>query len=245
MKFIFEAFTHQGGREKNEDSLGQQIGSDWGCFIVADGLGGHPLGEVASHELTHAILHLATRFADRIANDPEGGIMALLSGAHEDMCQKIKAEHGLVDAHTTLALAWLTPDFCLTAHVGDSRIYRVAPNSILWRTADHTAVQVLFDSGFITETDMLKHPKQNRLDRTVSTTRSFEPDVIIHPPLAPEERLVLCTDGFWTKLLPDDFVRFIYAPDLEKQLPLWVEKILKDDPMSDNVTVQIVSCPLN
>lgn len=240
MRFVCEEYTHPGGRENNQDYVAHRTASEWGCFVVADGLGGHPKGEVASRLIVQSLVDQAPRFAEAIHHNPEQGISALIQSAHQKMCAALKAECGLVDAHTTFVMAWITPEFVITAHVGDSRLYRVTPKGILWRTSDHTEVQALFDAGEISEKDMLTHPWQNQLLKTVHTFDVPDPDIYIHPPLAQEERLVLCSDGFWTKMPPEDWVAFILAEDLPHRMTQWIARTIADDPGADNITLQVV-----
>lgn len=234
------AFTHPAGRLKNEDYSSHLIENTWSCFIVADGLGGHTKGEIASQFFCEAVLEKAPDYAEAIKASPESGIVSFLEAAHQQMRHQISDKFGLIDTHTTFVLAWLTADFMVTAHVGDSRIYWLSPKEILWRSADHTLVQTLFEEGALTEEEMLSHPLQNRLLRSVSVLSLSEPEIVKHPPLAPEQRLLLCTDGFWTQILPTDLVPMIYSDDLAEQLPVWITQILSEDVTADNVTLQVI-----
>lgn len=240
MHLSCNAFTYPAGRPKNEDFCAHLIEKEWGCFIVADGLGGHPKGEVASKEFCQAVIAKAPEHAESIAHDPERAIEHLLNEAHQKMRETITAAHGLVDAHTTFVLAWVTDNFVLTANVGDSRIYRLSRDAILWRTADHTLVQTLFDEGKISEEDMLTHPLQNRLLRTVSVLSLAKPDIQRHAPLAAAERLLLCTDGFWTKMIPKDMLELIYSKTLEADITDWANRTVAADPKSDNITLEVI-----
>lgn len=232
--------THQGGRKNNQDYFAHKQESDWYCFVVADGLGGHPKGEVISRYFCESLMNEVAEFANRLPIDPIEEMEKLVQTAHRKMCDRIIQECGLQDCHTTFVLLWLNQANAITAHIGDSRFYRVDENAIIWRTPDHTMVQKRFEAGEITETDFSNHPEQNQLLRTVNLYEVPKPDIFVHSPLEEKEIMVLCTDGFWTHVSLEEWLLFVKTKDKRAQVLEKVEQISRENPQADNITVQLI-----
>jgi len=238
-KVVFFAANDIGKREYNQDHFLHSINDNFCCFVVADGLGGHQHGELASKMLCEALMAEARVYAAMIKEDPQQGMQTYLHQSHQTMCQRILQEYGDIDTHTTVALLWLNDSQLITAHVGDSRIYRINQETVLWRTPDHTMVQWLFEDEKITDDEMGRHPAQNQLNRTVNIHEALDADVFIHPPLEQHETIVLCTDGFWTDTPLAKMVEMANRQDYELAFK---ERIafLAQNPFADNITVQVV-----
>lgn len=209
-------------RANNEDTLGElalklldRNGQTHliGCFIVADGMGGEALGEIASQLATRSVLEQATR---RLAlpllqwseADEEVAIIDVLE-------RESQMRAALVDgfrfanrqirtlAHTngraigTTATALLIFDGqALIAHVGDSRAYRLNRGVLTLLTEDHSYVQRLIQLGQIDPADQANHPRRNALYRALGQQDEVEVDLIACP-LEAGDRLLLCSDGLW------------------------------------------------
>ncbi|MCS5711354.1 protein phosphatase 2C domain-containing protein [Candidatus Berkiella aquae] len=235
---LYEA-THIGKRDQNQDFCAYMQTEQASCFVVADGLGGHQRGEIASSFLCKAVMSEVQGSLSVIQNNPEQGIQDFLFKSYEKMRKNILEEFGPLDTHTTFVLAWFNESLLITAHVGDSRIYRVNPETMLWRTPDHTLVQDLFEQGLITEDEIGKHPEQNQLLRTVNLREKPDIDIVIHPPLNRDETLILCTDGFWTDTSITEIVKLANTPDFEAAFQQQIER-LSQKPYSDNITLQVI-----
>ena len=240
MHFKVAEFTHIGSRADNQDYFCHVSHSDWGCFMVADGLGGHEMGDIASKYFLEALSTLCPIYAQDIQEQPVAGVRAMTIEASRLFRERIADEFGLVDAQTTLTLAWVNPQFVITAHVGDSRIYRINNDHISWRSPDHTIVQQYYDQGKITEEDMLDHPMQNRLLRTINTYQTPDPEINIHPALGEHESLLLCTDGFWTQVDDASKISLVHSQDMLKTLKDKVIDVTQNTEHCDNVTAQVV-----
>ncbi len=237
---IFET-THQGSRKNNQDYFAHKFSKTWGCFVVADGLGGHPKGELISSTFCECLLKEVDNFASKFILDPINQMEELILKAHQVMCAEIIHQFGVIDCHTTFAFLWIDDKNLITAHVGDSRIYRMDSHNIIWRTPDHTMVQKIFEAGEITEEAFATHPLQNRLTRTVNLFEAPSPDIFVHSPLENDELIVLCTDGFWTHLVAGDWRSLFYAEDKGKRAQELVDKIAREHAVdADNITVQLI-----
>ena len=174
--------THIGGRESNQDSFGYIANDSWACFVVADGLGGHYHGEIASQVVTQSLIKLAPKFVNEIKANARAGMQAFVMKAITQAQATILKKYQDIDTQTTIALAWLNEEHLITAHVGDSRVYRLDKQAVIWRTPDHTQVQVLFEQGKITEDEFPTHPLQNQLLRSISMYEPPEADIFVQPP---------------------------------------------------------------
>jgi serine/threonine protein phosphatase PrpC len=157
------------------------------------------------------------------------------------MREQILRDHGEIQAQTTFALAWMDDNQLITAHVGDSRIYRMDSTRVIWRTPDHTPVQELFEQGEITEENFAEHPLQNRLLRAVNIFETPEADIYIHERLNDQETLLLCTDGFWAYLKPAEVLDVAKSHDIKKIIDENIIKILtKYGEQADNISLQVI-----
>ncbi len=235
---FFEA-NDIGKRSYNQDDFAHVITDQFACFVVADGLGGHQHGEIASKGLCEALIKEAPNCSAEIYRSQLKGLQSFLRQSYEQMRQAILAEYGPIDTHTTFVLAWLDDSQLLTAHVGDSRLYRINKEQVLWRTADHTQVQTLFMQGKVKENDMGKHPLQNQLSRTVNLQDPPDIEIEAHPPLLSSETLILCTDGFWADTPLNEMVKLANSPDYPLVFQAHIRE-LAQHPFADNITAQVI-----
>ncbi len=241
MNFQITQLTHIGARDSNQDYSDYIIEPKWACFMVADGLGGHDSGEIASKYFIEATKSLCPQFSSTIASNPTQGIKELLTEASARFRHSVAIEFGNIDTKTTLTLCWVNEHHVITAQIGDSRLYRITNNQITWRTADHTVGQQHFEQGVITEEEISDHPLQNRLLRSINTSDLPHPDICLHPPLRANETLLLCTDGFWSETKRDDIEALTKSPNLTEAFQLSILDIAQTVPRSDNITVLLAS----
>lgn len=183
-------------REVNEDAFF----ADAPVFVVADGMGGHQGGDVASAIVVEEFGALAGQWYD--AQDALDAIDATLRS-----CQRRIAEYGAEHAGTrgrrwyagtTAVVGLLVHDDdgprWMVANLGDSRAYRVGPDGLDRVSVDHSVVQELVDAGRITEDQVASHPERHVITRALGGPDMAEADYF-HVPLHTAERLLLCTDG--------------------------------------------------
>lgn len=204
------ASCQSSGRERshNEDTLftfstfmaGVKSPRFLGVFLVADGMGGHQSGEVASH--------LATQGAGEFLLEAIFRPMLFEHETFEDdelrkmVKEAVDAAQSLIQQNvpgggTTLTLVLIVDDRIFSGHVGDSRLYVLDPEGgMTVRTRDHSLVKRLVDLGQITEHEASVHPQRNVLYRALGQTEPFEADVDQFS-LAVGERLMICSDGLW------------------------------------------------
>lgn len=193
MKYLCESYTHVGGRDNNEDSL-LVFGSGHGILlVVADGLGGHDCGEVASGI---AVQTLKEEFSGE-SFDPVYAIRL----ANSRIMQK-QAESGLA-MKTTVCVAWIKDGRTQLCHVGDSRIYAFLGGCIVYQSMDHSASQMAVSVGEITLEEIRNHPDRNKLIRALGVDDEVRVDSVT---LEGEQfdSLLLCSDGFWEFVLEEE-----------------------------------------
>ncbi len=212
------------GRERshNEDTLfvlntllaGMEAPVAFGIFLVADGMGGHQSGEIASNLAAQGISqHLLDQIFngylfERKAFSPTDLKQCVMEAVEEAQSLVLRRVPG---GGTTLTLAVVLGEDIVTAHVGDSRLYLVDPDgSLKLQTRDHSLVKRLVDLGEITENEAGLHPHRNVLYRALGQSDPFEPDIDMVA-LNPGERLMICSDGLWGVLDQPEMAKIIQS----------------------------------
>jgi protein phosphatase len=183
-------------RSNNQDNI--LLNRELGLFMVADGMGGHACGEVASELAVQTVnAHLHAKLED-------GAVLtSLLEEAfrlgHEAILDySRKLPEGQIMGTTLSLLLFRGNNACL-AHVGDSRIYRLRTGSLEKLTKDHTEVQELVDAGMISEEEAENHRLSHVLTRVMGVAERCRPDIVIRD-AASDDRFVLCSDGLFREL---------------------------------------------
>lgn len=239
----FGAATHIGlVRAKNEDSYAiveNQSGYP-SALIIADGMGGHRRGELASRmavdyvrdELNNVIASverlLPQTIESHLARIVERANVKVYLGSIED-----EENQGM---GTTLTAAMIIPGYVVLAHVGDCRAYHLHLDDMTQLTIDHTLVQELVDAGSISPNESREHPNRNVLTRALGVPDYLEPDIVTHT-IEPGDRLLLCSDGLHG-LIPEKEIKNVMcqAQSADQLACDLVEKALELGG-EDNITV--------
>jgi serine/threonine protein phosphatase PrpC len=186
--------TERGPRRNNQDALLAEPP----VFVVADGMGGHAGGELAS-----AIVVETFRAVVGHGDVPPSAVSELITRANETILQHADADPGLRGMGTTLvALVMVNDgqaDYWLVANVGDSRLYRFADGQLRQLTDDHSFVQELVDAGRIRADEARVHPQRNIVTRVLGSAQPPEAEYWLFAPV-PGERYLLCSDGICGEL---------------------------------------------
>ncbi|RBW67509.1 Stp1/IreP family PP2C-type Ser/Thr phosphatase [Bacillus taeanensis] len=188
-------------RPHNEDSGGIFIKNNQSVLaVVADGMGGHRAGDVAS---TMAVSFLKEKWEHvnevLTPHDAEKWLEAAILGANQKILDYAKNHPECKGMGTTLAAALCTEQYIIIAHIGDSRIYLLNENAFSLKTSDHSLVNELLKSGEITEEEASNHPRKHVLLRALGTEESIYID--IQTVLWEEDDLLLlCSDGLTNKV---------------------------------------------
>ena len=198
MKFDTATLSQTGGRRSNQDSFGFEANQAAGCWVVADGLGGHAGGETASRMAVDEVL---AAFRQKSDISP-AFIENCLQTAHQAIQLKAAAAYELASMRTTLVVLTCTGNSAVWGHVGDSRLYWFRRGKIVHQTKDHSVPQMLVDAGKLDPLKLRGHEDQNRLTRALGQTGSLKTSVLSEPiDLQPGDAALLCSDGIWTYVL--------------------------------------------
>jgi len=179
-------------RAVNEDSFFVSEIDSCGTLlaIVADGMGGHNAGEVASAEAVKMIKD-GVASSDSDTKDMLLEAIECANNAIYKMSVKSPQLHGM---GTTVTACVISENKVTAAQVGDSRLYLIKDNSITQITKDHSLVEMLIESGSITKEDARQHPQKNVITRAIGTNSSVETDIYEFT-VEPEDIILLCSDG--------------------------------------------------
>jgi serine/threonine protein phosphatase PrpC len=205
------------GRKRtiNEDAFFRD--DEMGFYVVADGVGGHNKGEIASRETIDYLkmwVYGARRDLDRLVEHLEGGdsdaaweIRRLLESGMQSACYMV---FGMAELDpekrgmsTTCSALLVRGGYAFAAHVGDSRVYRVRRKQCLQMTEDHTLINYKLKHGLITKEEAERATGKNVITRAVGHKDYVQVDTA-DVDVAPEDRFVMCTDGLHGYLKDDD-----------------------------------------
>ncbi len=229
------AISHTGKvRSNNQDS--GYAGAN--LFAVADGMGGHAGGDVASSIAIQRLEPLDQAFMS--TDDAQASLQAAVTTAAGDLIRAAKERPELAGLGTTVSAIIMVDDYAVIGHIGDSRIYLYRDDALTQITADHTFVQRLVDSGRITPEEARYHPRRSVLMRVLSDMDGNpELDMFVMP-TQPGDRWLLCSDGLSGVV---DEVHVTKAMRLGLAPGRTADNLLKqalDGGAPDNVTIVLV-----
>ncbi|WP_374675095.1 PP2C family serine/threonine-protein phosphatase [Ideonella sp.] len=239
MRFSVYQVSRKGGREKNEDRMGYCYTRDSGLFALADGMGGHPEGEVASQLALQTLAAAFQREAKPSLKSPLRFLQdAILAGHHHLL--RYATEKGLVDTpRTTVVACVLQGRAAFWAHCGDSRLYLVRAGKLVARTRDHSYTE-------LQQTLSQVVPIDAKFNRSVLFTCLGSPgkpvvDTVGPVTLQSGDRMIVCSDGLWSQMEEEEIVELLSSRALSDAVPEMVERALRNGGAhGDNVTVLAV-----
>ena len=238
MRFSCAARTDVGVvRSGNEDNY--LMLADMGIFIVADGMGGHAAGEVASEMAVRITSHEIG--ALRGLSDEEAGarVRQAIRAANDAIFDRTMAEHDKRGMGTTATVLALMPRRYLIGQVGDSRAYLLRDGEFHQLTKDHSYVQEQVDAGLLTPEQARVHPYSNVITRCVGANIEVVPDIYFGS-LERGDLLLLASDGL-TGMLEDEQLSHILSRDGEPQA--WVDQMITEANRRgglDNITAIVI-----
>ncbi len=219
MRFSIFQESRKGARKANQDRTGYAYSRDALLMVVADGMGGHLHGEVASQIAVQLLSEAFQREAKPKLADPSGFLQKSILDAHFALIDYAKAR-ALTETPRTTCVACIVQDSTAWwAHVGDSRLYHVRESRIHAQTKDHSRVQMLVDQGRIREEAVAQHPERNKIFNCIGANMlpQVEPSKPI--PLHESDVLILCTDGFWGPLTGKLITSALLKNNIMKAVP--------------------------
>lgn len=236
---IISALTDVGlVRENNQDSYFMSSDLDFPLFIIADGMGGHKAGEIASTMAIDIVKDFFVKNKDKL-ND-EKNLCDIIKHSIKKANQEIyniSLESSLYTGMgTTITLAYILDKKLYIGHVGDSRAYFIEKDNIYQITDDHSLVNELIKNGSITPEEGKTHPQRNMITRAVGTSQEIELDIFINE-INNDHILLLCSDGL-SNMVEDTHILDIVKKEIDvnnicKKLIIKA----KDNGGKDNITV--------
>ena len=216
----YATLSKVGGRQINEDAVGVRQTPDSIFCVLADGLGGHNAGEVASN--------LAVEKALSIFDEGRAPVDILTDCMNEAQNAILEEQHKcnrIDEMKTTAVMLLIKNNIAQWAHVGDSRLYRFYAGEIAERTLDHSVPQMLALQGEIEEKDIRHHEDRNRLTRAMGIEWDSPKFTLSKSLEAPESTcFLLCSDGFWELIGEKEMCRCLEKTDNPE---VWLAKMEK------------------
>ncbi|NDJ86236.1 MAG: serine/threonine-protein phosphatase [Chloroflexi bacterium] len=244
-------------RDNNQDAMlsftacmsGAGDDVSFGFFIVADGMGGHEDGEKASALATQIVARHVTNdiFLSLLRGETGGDserptIIEVLRNAVQKANEIVSTQ--VPDGGTTVTASAIMGHSAYIAHVGDSRAYLIARDSIEHVTRDHSLVQRLIELDQLTPEDAADHPQKNVLYRAIGQSDNIDVDAIIRQ-IPPEGYLMLCSDGLWNMLSNEEIHQTILKQyDNPQSAAQKLVALANERGGPDNITVILVQIPV-
>ncbi len=205
---LAEGLSHIGlVRRKNEDAF--VIDTVNGVLAVADGMGGHQAGELASQL---AITELLKFIRQHNYPDVPGMLLHAFQQANRAVFEQARQQAVLAGMGTTMTAVLVRAGMAHIAHVGDSRAYLFRQGEVTCLTTDHSLVAELVTQGSLTPDEALIHPKRNMLTRAVGVDGHVDVEMMTVS-LSPGDYLLLCTDGLSSEVTALEMAKLVYTAD--------------------------------
>lgn len=196
--FDTAVLSSPGGRPANEDFAAFDFADHTGCWILADGLGGHVGGATASGLATGAALE-SFRADPQISPD---AIAMHIARANQAVRDGQQAQPDRSTMRTTIVVLAASPEYAIWGHVGDTRLYLFRGGKVAGQTCDHSVPQRLADAGEIQYSQIRFHEDRNRLLRSLGSKPEPGAAILGEPlPLEPGDTFLLATDGLWERIV--------------------------------------------
>lgn len=234
----YSKVTHVGlVRKGNEDSL--CFDEDLNLYGVADGMGGHEAGEVASDMAVQAVIGHLRRQQQWALVEPSSALATAIREANQLIFDKAEQSPTLRGMGTTIAVGLIRDNRLSVGHVGDSRVYLLRDGKLHQVTQDHSLVNQLLINGGITEEEAFTHPQRNVLIRALGTSQEVEVD-ITEVQLQVGDRILFCTDGLSGCLRKEELQAVLNSsPSVTEVVDTLLSRAL-DAGGPDNITIVLV-----
>ena len=227
----FAAESHPGNRyQHNEDSLGWS--EEAGVWLVADGMGGHACGDVASQTAKQALLQ-AVATGDRSVDIP---LTQLISQAHDAVVAE-GVRRSAENMGSTVVVVRVRGGTAQVGWCGDSRVYLWRDSELVRVTRDHSLLEQLLESGVVEPAEAFGHPQKHVLVQALGITNPSPVPVQLDLELANEDMLLLCSDGLHDELRDEDISSLLTAnPEPGEVVAALVRRVL-EGPARDNISI--------
>jgi len=220
-------------RQTNEDSY---LCINPKTYAVADGMGGHAAGEIASKLLVNTIEDF---FSEKILMEIDQDVLEkIILKANERILEKAQKHTEYAGMGTTASLLHIEADTCFWAHIGDSRIYLLRNNQLAQITQDHSLVWDLVLNGTLTQEEALIHPQRNMLTRAVGIDADIKVDKGSFA-LEKNDKLLLCTDGLTNMVNEIELQEILASETIDDKAAALIDQAIRAGGV-DNITAIIL-----
>ena len=235
MKFTVYQVSRKGGRDLNEDRMGYCYTRDAGLFALADGMGGHPEGEVASQLALQTLAAMFQREAKPKLDEPLRFLHEAIVAGHHQLL-RYATDRALMDTpRTTVVACVLQGRTAYWAHCGDSRLYLFRGDKLVSRTRDHSYTEL--QNTLAQVVPMGEHMNRNVLFTCLGSPGKPVIDTAGPIHLLAGDRVLLCSDGLWGSLSDELITQILSSLPISSAVPELVERALRvAGDKSDNVT---------
>jgi len=206
MRFRIFQDTRIGRRHTNQDRTGYAYGKDDVVLVAADGMGGHPRGELAAHIAVESVLNHFATWVRTGGCDAEDMLRTGFGVAHAAIRQCAEQERLYDYPRTTCTACVVHAGVALWCHVGDTRLYMVRNDEVLATTRDHSGAWLLVELGVIAPDEARVHPDRNFVYNCLGGEIGPEIEMAQPVTLQVGDRIILCTDGFWSSVTNAEIV---------------------------------------
>lgn len=209
-------------------------------FIIADGMGGHNSGEVASKAAVDFTNDFILKNPDFFDDDKDisESIKKIIIEANKEVLNKAKEKKKFSGMGTTIIIAVIKNNKVYFGHVGDSRVYLIRNNNLNQITTDHSYIEELVLTGSLTREEAQNHPGKNLITRALGTNEDIEVDTYICK-LQETDTYIICTDGFYNMIEGNEIIETL--ENIEEPEEICKEFVNKANEKGgeDNITVLV------
>jgi protein phosphatase len=229
-------------RDINQDSFYCSDIEELPLYVVADGMGGHNAGEVASYiaiESVKEVFHKNKELLLAKEIEIPQFINDALNTANERILEKSNKEERYNGMGTTITLVYIQDDEIFIGHIGDSRAYLLSNGELVQLTQDHSLVAELLRKGSISEEEAMNHPQKNIITRALGTDKNVKIDILSRK-IKKKDIILLCTDGL-TNMVSESKIKeiIIESKDLQTASNILINTANELGGL-DNTTVMLI-----
>lgn len=226
-------------RDINQDAYYISSFKDHPLFIIADGMGGHKAGEIASNMAVEIISSNLEEDLNSLELDDSSikvWIQNSMNKANKEIFDKSLKDEKFSGMGTTVTLAYTNNQKIFIGHVGDSRAYLFRKGVLSQMTKDHSLVEELIRNGSISKEEAKLHPQRNIITRAVGTSNDIEADLIVKEKLK-DDILLLCTDGLTNMLMDEEIKEYLLINEDMQKVCEELVRLANEKGGFDNITV--------
>lgn len=225
-------------QKHNEDCHGFfKLGDDEILAIVADGMGGHASGEVASRMAVEIIQEVYSK--ERVDQEVSDALKSAFEVANFSILQKSLEQDELNGMGTTATALIIKGDQTFVGHMGDSRAYLFRNSSATQLTRDHSMVNRLVEQGVLSKEEAIRHPQRNVIYKALGVNREADLELIGPLPVQSHDIFLLCSDGL-TNLVTDEEMSEMMKKEKPQKACTKLVQLANKRGGDDNITVQIL-----